>query len=1253
MEINPLNLRNSINKAYLKVKPNRTRIETFKKNITYLFDQIKESESEEFHKNIISEFLKNTYYSPHNYINTKGRYDLVIHNGKDSNSTVGVLLEAKKPGNKPEMPMCENINTKAFHELILYYLRERITNKNIEVKHLVITNIFEWFIFNAGDFEKLFAGDKSIVKQFTDFEEGRLAGTNTDFFYKNIAEPFVNQLESPVGVTHFDLRDFETTIRNADREDDKKLIALYKILSPEHLLKLPFANDSNNLDKTFYNELLHIIGLEETKEGSKKLIGRKSEKKRNPGSLIENTITILKYEDCLSQLPKLSDYGNTKDEQLFNIALELVITWINRILFLKLLEGQLVRYNNGDKAFRFLNVERIHDYDELNKLFFQVLAVKENDRGELIKQKFGNVPFLNSSLFEPGDLEHKTIRINSLDDHSRLPVLTGTVLKDKTGRKLTGDIDLLQYLFEFLDSYDFSGEGSEDIQEENKTLINASVLGLIFEKINGYKDGSFFTPGFITMYMCHETIRRAVVQKFNEAKGWQCETVSDVYNKIEDIKEADRIVNSIRICDPAVGSGHFLVSALNEIIAIKSELKILTDREGKKLKEYTIEVINDELIITDEQSGLFEYNPKSRESQRVQEALFQEKQKIIENCLFGVDINPNSVKICRLRLWIELLKNAYYKPDKNYRELETLPNIDINIKCGNSLISRYPLDADIKTALKSSRWNVDNYREAVMTYRNARSKDEKRNMEQLISKIKSDFETEVAKNDKRFLKLNKLNGDLISLSGQTTLFELSKTQKEEWNKKVKKLTEEIKRYETEIEEIKSNKIYENAFEWRFEFPEVLNHDGDFIGFDVVIGNPPYISLSKIREQGQYFESAGFQTYSKGSDIYCLFYERGNQILTSLGILTYITSNSWLRAIYGDLLKKYFVEQMQPLSLLNIEDIQLFEEATVESNILTLQKKPLDSSFQVCNLEKDYLPGTSLEEYFTANQFNLTVSGTTEWIISNQESTQLKQKIELSSKLLKDFNVNINFGIKTGFNSAFIIDEDKRNELIALDPKNHEIIKPILRGRDLKMYGCEFSKCWAICTFPSLKIDINQYPIVKSYFIDFGKERLEQSGAKGSRKKTNNKWYETQDSISYWKDFEKPKIIWGEISDKPKFAFDDNNYYPEATTFLMTGEKLKFLLAILNSKVSEWYFNQISTTTGMGTNRWKKYKIELLPVRVPDEEEEKDIEDLVDKIINLKKSNPIGDTGALESEIDRLVYQLYGLTEEEIRIVEGR
>ncbi len=799
MQVNISDIRKSLNKAWLKSRPVRSQIEIFKENIVKLLNNIDGSESEEFHKNLLSDFLKNTYYSPGHFINTRGRADLVIHTGKDSSSPVGVLFELKKPGNRNEMPAKDNISSKAFSELVLYYLRERINQKNVGLRHLIITDIYDWFIFSSNDFEKIFFSNKSFSKNFEDFENNRLAANTTDFFYKSIVEPFVNESDARIDVTHFNLTEFEEVIRNIDKPDDRKLIALQKIFSPEHLLKLSFTNDSNTLDKSFYTELLHIIGLEETKEGGKKVIGRKREEKRDRGSMIENAINILRHEDCLAGLNKRSDYGNSEDEQLYNVALELVITWINRILFLKLLESQLVRYNGGDRSFRFLHNEFIPDYDELNRLFFQVLAVKEDERGAEVSGKYVKIPFLNSSLFEPSHLEHRTIRISSLEDNLTIPVTGNSVLKTPSGKKAAGELNTLKYLFEFLDAYDFSGEGSEEIQEENKTLINASVLGLIFEKINGYKDGSFFTPGFITMYMCHETITRAVVQKFNDAKGWKCETVSDVYNNIKDIKEANTLINSLKICDPAVGSGHFLVSALNEIIAIKSELGILADREGKRLKDYTIEVINDELVITGPDGEFFEYNPKNRESPRVQETLFREKETIIENCLFGVDINPNSVKICRLRLWIELLKNAYYKTERRQAsgdgrqagkpetlnlQLETLPNIDINIKCGNSLISRYPLDADIKSALKSAKWNVDNYREAIMTYRNAPSKEVKRNMEELIEKIKGQFETEVARNDKRLQKLNKLKGELDTLTGQGVLFDKSKREKDEWNKKV-------------------------------------------------------------------------------------------------------------------------------------------------------------------------------------------------------------------------------------------------------------------------------------------------------------------------------------------------------------------------------------------------------------------------------------------------------------------------------------
>lgn len=543
-------------------------------------------------------------------------------------------------------------NTKAFQELMLYYLRERITHKNLEVKHLVITNINEWFIFDANTFDRLFAQNKNLVQQFNEFEDGRLAGIKTDFFYKEIAEPFIADIKTAVEYAYFNLQEYQKPLRNEDKKDDNKLISLFKLLSPQHLLKLPFANDSNTLDKGFYGELLHIIGLTETKEGGKKLIQRNKPNERLSGTILENTIIQLDSLDKISRLEKPRQFGDTHQERLFNVALELSITWINRILFLKLLEAQLITYhksnrpnaNKDDKSYSFLNHDKIKNYDDLNSLFFQVLARKHELRTEDVKKAFEQVPYLNSSLFEPTDIEHTTILIRNLKDNKTIPIIASTVLKDSHGKKRTGHLSTLEYLFEFLNAYDFGNEGSEEIQEENKTLINASVLGLIFEKINGYKDGSFFTPGFITMYMCRETIRKAVLQKFNETKGWNCTDFDALYDKIEDRHEANTIINSMKVCDPAVGSGHFLVSALNEIIAVKNELKILQDCNGRRLKEYHVEVVNDELIVTDEDGELFEYNPTNKESQRIQESLFHEKQTLIEIAFLELTSIPTRLK---------------------------------------------------------------------------------------------------------------------------------------------------------------------------------------------------------------------------------------------------------------------------------------------------------------------------------------------------------------------------------------------------------------------------------------------------------------------------------------------------------------------------------------------------------------------------------------------------------------------------------
>ena len=1273
MILKELKPRKALNKAFLKVKPNRTAIEGFKTNLITLLDRTNDTESEEFHKNLVSDFLKKTYYDPNHFINTKGRNDLVIHNGQNANSAVGVILEAKKPTNKSEMITTKKLNAKAFQELVLYYLRERITHKNLEVKHLVATNINEWFIFDATLFDRLFAQNKTLVSQFNDFEAGRLADNKTDFFYKQIAEPFIAEIATEIEFTYFNIQEFQKTLRNNNKADDISLIALFKLLSPEHLLKLPFTNDSNSLDKNFYNELLHIIGLSETK---KKLIERYKESERNTGTILEAAIIQLDSLDKLSRLEKPNQFGNTQQERLFHVALELSITWINRILFLKLLEAQLITYHNssrdfgkGDKSFSFLNIDKIKNYDDLNSLFFQVLARKHDERNDDVKKIFEKVPYLNSSLFEPTDIEQLTLFISNLKDDKTIPIYSQTVLKDQQGKKRSGNLSTLQYLFEFLDAYDFGAEGGEDIQEDNKTLINASVLGLIFEKINGYKDGSFFTPGFITMYMCRETIRKAVVQKFNETKKWNCTTIEELYDKIENRKEANDIVNSIKICDPAVGSGHFLVSALNEMIAVKNDLKILQDRDGKRLKEYQAEVVNDELIVTDEEGELFEYNPSNKESQRIQETLFHEKQTIIENCLFGVDINSNSVKICRLRLWIELLKNAYYK---NATELETLPNIDINIKCGNSLVSRFAIDADLKQALSKKKYNIDSYRIAVATYRNAESKEQKRTMERLIADIKSDFRSEILLNDPKAKKLYNLKGELIKLTTQQSLFELGKKEKAEWNKKLEKLTDEADKLEAEIEEIKANKIFENAFEWRFEFPEVLNDDGDFVGFDVVIGNPPYIRQEEIKELKPHFKSQ-FKLYTGTADVYIFFIEKGFKILKSRGVFTFIMPNKFMQAGYGQLARKLLLEQ-NLIEIVDFGDFQVFEEATTYPCILTASKEVAKETFKTAKINSpDFINDFPAFVSSITNVINNNSLNEETWVISNSQEQNLLQKVVSKGVKLEDFiNGEAKRGVLTGLTEAFVIDEETKEKIISTNPNAKELIKPFLLGRNITPYGTGKNTHYLIIVPKGLTIKRNlpkddanfileppprygymeyddawdwfkdKYPSVAEHLFQF-KSMAEKRTDKGDF------WWELR-ACDYYDKFERPKIMYQVLQVKPCFIYDEDGMYCNNSMWFIPSDD-KVLLGILNSKMGWWLISKYCSAIQNGYQLIWKY-FSQIPIATGNDTLRSRISVLVNDLISIKKQNPSADTTNTENQIDQLVYQLYGLTEEEIKIIEN-
>ena len=1226
-----------LSKAYRQVSIETEDFNHFKDALRTLLLTVSDGQREETQKGHLRNFLSDTFYKPY-YMAPEEDIDLAVRLDKTSKSNIGLLIEVKSTTNKNEMISVGNLNRKALQELLLYYLRERISKKNSDIKYLIATNVYEYFIFDAQEFEQKFYQNKKLKKEFQDFEDGRKTSRKTDFFYSEIASSFIEEVADSLDYTYFDIRSYAKYL--GENTALKKLIELYKVFSDVHLLKLPFQNDSNSLNKRFYAELLHIIGIEEKKENNKIVIVRKAVGRRNEASLLENTINQLDAEDCLRKVPNIAIYGSTQEERLFNVAMELCITWINRILFLKLLEAQMLKYHNGEQCYKFLSIQKIRDFDDLNTLFFQVLARNVHQRTASILKDFEFVPYLNSSLFEVTELESNTIKINSLSQRSELPLFTNSVLINRKEKQQFNSLPTLNYLFAFLDAYNFASEGSEEVQEEAKTLINASVLGLIFEKINGHKDGSVFTPGFITMYMCREAVANSVLTKFNNFYNWNCTSVTDLYNKIDDILQANQLINSITICDPAVGSGHFLVSALNELIRLKYELGILVDSEGKRIKksDYTLSIENDELIVTDAENNLFEYNPLNEESRRIQETLFKEKKIIIENCLFGVDINPNSVKICRLRLWIELLKNAYYTAESDYKQLETLPNIDINIKCGNSLLHRFDLTDSIKSVLKETGISIGQYRNAVNKYKNAQDKAEKWELDSIIAEIKSKLTTEIGAKDPKKLRLNKRRAELVNLLAPQ-LFEMSKKEQKDWQKRVDAVKKEIAELESYFEEINSNKIYLGAFEWRIEFPEVLDADGNFIGFDCVIGNPPYIQLQSMGTDADVLERMKYKTYVRTGDIYCLFYEQGMNLLKPNGCLCYITSNKWMRAGYGKELRQYFIAKTNPVLLIDFAGIKIFDAATVETNILIAKKESYTQNTLACIISNtDDLNKLSVLVQQQAVECNFAENDS--WIILSAIEQSIKRKIEAVGTPLKDWDIRINYGIKTGFNEAFVITTDKRNEILANcqtedeRTRTAELIRPILRGRDIKRYSYDWANLWLINTHNGIKgkiprIQIENYPAIKAHLDQYW-EKISTRADKGDTP------YNLR-NCAYMEDFSKPKIVWGNLNLTPNYALVENNSFINAPSSMIVPAS-KYLLAILNSKIADFYIKLLGVTRNGGYFEYKPMFIEQLPIpQLKIENKElAQIERLIDN------NN--------YTEIEYIVYNLYGLTQDEINYI---
>lgn len=1095
----------------------------FRANFQSYLEKIKKAslanENEEHIKNIINDFLRINFFSESKYtINTDGNIDSSIKENDD----LLVIIETKAPSNKAEMITESNINRKAFHEAVYYYLERAVdTTKSkamiftkCQLRRLIVTDGINWFLFDVNKIHSI--TDGKIEHAFYQYKNGqRPYKDDTAAFYEELRQYFDEMnVNEKLEYLYFNAEECSKT--------KSRTIALYKVLSASYLLKKTIViPDPHTLNIKFYHELLYIMGLKEVEKDNR--------------VLVEIDISIM---NSLSyQINRLLNKKDTPESEIDQRIYELVIIWINRLLFIKLFEGQLISFNSDESAYHILDNEKIQSFEDLECLFFEVLGKKKREENSFFNQ-FSEIPYLNSSLFEKQDVEtgqgvyHNGIMISELKNEP-IRLYSSSVL----GKKIKKDLDILTYIIDFLNSYNFASDEANVDENSSREILDAAVLGLIFEKLNGYRDGSTYTPSVITEYLAKETVEKTVLQKVNTEMGWKCGSLVDIRNKLDTLEQRKRvneIINSITICDPSVGSGHFLVSVLNYLIAAKKECEVLfiygTD---KLLKDCQIFVEKDVLCVRYGDGSPFVYKRKSNESREIQGTLFNEKRTIIENCLFGSDINVTAVSICQLRLWIELLKNAYY----DNGVMETLPNIDINIKTGNSLTyyAKFEVGESIIKSNKNSS-EVDSsdlaslreYRNSVKEYKSCSDKFKKK---QIVAKIKQ------------------IKDNLFYNDAQQHL----EDKKDSANK------------------------FDNAIEWAIEFPEVIDENGKFTGFDIVIGNPPYIQLQSMHNGADTLAKMNYATYARSGDIYCLFYELAYKLLKKDGMLAYISSNKWMRAGYGEALRNFLVTKTDPVQLIDFSGEKVFQKVTVDVNILIYRKAENQFNTLSCIIKgSDWRNNLSdyVRQHAVSNRFDSSGS----WVILSPVEQSIKRKIEAIGTPLKDWDIIINYGIKTGANDAFIIDGAKRNELISADPKSAEIIRPILRGRDIKRYGFDFADLWLINTHNGIKdkdippVDINQYPAVKAH-LDKYWDKISVRNDKGYTP------YNLRNCV-YTDDFSKQKIVWGNLCLSAQYAWVEDEMYVNAPSPFITNAN-KYILALLNSKVVDWYIKMLGVSRNGG------------------------------------------------------------------------
>ena len=924
------------------------------------------------------------------------------------------------------------------------------------------------------------------------------------------------------------------------------------------------------------------------------------------------------YQKLVTELQKLKDTDKEvfEDFNKHNINLDdFAKKTLGQLVFLYFIQkkGWLgvkkdENWGQGDKKFlRNLFNKKYCEYDNffndvLEHLFYEALAT-DRGVGAWFDKLNCRIPFLNGGLFEP---------VNGYE-------------YERTN--LTIDNNLFKEIFDTFDLYNFTVKEDEPLEKE--VAIDPEMLGKVFENLlpeNIRKgNGAFYTPREIVHYMCQESLINYLYNKINikevplttEEREQQLKLLKTKKEK-EQLKLTQEVLEEIISKDDI----NYLIKKGDSTYSNKDVNAELPESIKKNAK-----IIDDALNhikVCDPAigSGAFPVGMMN-EIVRARAALndvlnipdrptYELKRNAIENSIYGVDIDPGAVEIAKLRFWLSLVVD-----EEDIKNIRPLPNLDYKIMQGNSLITSYEgIDFDEIVANQPTEKQLDLFA----------SKSEK--ITEKISQKQHEFLKTPYATKKREIKQE--IEDLI--------IELVKTKFEE---KAEKEGKSKDFYEEKIRNFAQNKGNRDFFPWQLFFADAFDNGG----FDIVIGNPPYVQLQKFKGDPvqKLYKDAGFKVHDSNGDIYCLFYEKGIDILRKNGCLCYITSNKWMRAGYGEKLRTYFATKTNPIRLIDFGGVSVFETATVDVNILLVQKSQNLRNTMACTIESKMKRLNNLSVYISQNSIPQKFDSSS-WCILNPIEQSIKNKIESIGTPLKDWDVNIYRGVLTGLNEAFIIDGAKKDELIAKDPKSAEIIRPILRGRDIQRYSYNFADKWIINTHNGSKtqkrIDINEYPAIKEH-LDNYYDKLVKRDDQGDTP------YNLR-CCAYMDDFNRQIISWQRITQKPTFCLTEPKMIVlDSMAFLSNiGSQKYWLLAVLNSDLI--YFWAKLNVHEYGDTGFRLSNQYVEQITIPRIEEE-----LLEKINNLIISQIKEFSNTNEGKIQKLIYQIYKISDEEIKIINSR